>query len=303
MRGVLKRARRPVVTLAVIGGAGFAAVNAFGLPGSGDGDEPAKKPGPRPESSLFGPAPTVPEAPEPDPDEPLLGAVDAEAEPKAKGRRASGPGAGADDLGDPSGPAPPPPAPGDSGLAVRSAVSDTVAEAGYTGAEVQVSGGGREVSVAVRRSQACDEDATTGERLTSRIRSAAPDARTVRVSVAGSGQSLSSYRRSRCEGAAPPPRRGGERPGSGRVVYSRRGRGPFTTPTFAISGRAWTVAYRNDSDFFQGFAYRSGRAKAEPLILSSTRPGSGSGSFRGPGRFRLKINAADGWSVTVRDAG
>ena len=218
------------------------------------------------------------------------------AQRKAKKRRAK-PGSAADDIAA-SLPAPPPPAPADTGLAVRRAVSDTLAEIGYAGAKVAVSSGGRVVDIGVRASQACSRSAPTGDRLVARIREGHPDMDTVRVTVAGTSLALGAYRRSRCAAPAlaPAPR---PTTGTGAVVYSTRGTGPLTTPAFAITARTWTVTYRNDSDFFQASVLKSGRI--QPFVLSSTRRGTSTESLRGPGRFQLKVTAGDAWSVTVRD--
>lgn len=294
----MRWSRRALVLL-VTSAATFGVVNGPRLLGGDGGAERADgtkaKPEAQPEESLFGPAPKVPERPSVESDEDLLAEVEATPGPKAKGRGLDSPGdIGPDYSTDTSSPPPPP----DTGstLAVRSAVSDTLATVGYGGASVDVGAGGRSVTVTVRRDQACNDAAATPDRLLARIKSAAPDAGTVRVTVAGTGQSLAAFRRSRCEA---PSSDGGE--GSGRVVYSRRGSGPVTTPSFSISGRRWTVTYRNRSDFFQAFVVKGGRI--QPFVLSSTRPGTGTESFRGPGRFQLKINGAEGWSVTVRDGG
>jgi hypothetical protein len=253
--------------------------------------------------------PTRPFAVQPTPDpsaEAPLG-VDAEpdvtAEPEGKkskpAKKDADAAADADVAADPAPPAADPLA--DTGAAVRTAVTDTLASIGYAGAKVEVVDGGRIVNVGVRRSQACDRDAPAGDSLVRRIRAGLPEIQTVRVTVSGSGQSLSEYRRSRCGTA--PPRTGGDGDeddaATGRVVYTKRGSGPFTTPAFTITGRTWTVAYRNESDFFQAFVVKDG--KIQPFVLNSDRRGSGSESFRGPGRFKLKINGAEGWSVSVRD--
>ncbi|HVE67538.1 MAG TPA: hypothetical protein VNB64_03050 [Solirubrobacteraceae bacterium] len=210
--------------------------------------------------------------------------------PKRAGRTRTTRDSGADD------PAPPPPAPGDSVLAVRQVVADTMAEFGFAGADVDVSGGGRVVAIAVRRSQACSRTAPTNDRLTDRIRNGLPEVRTVRVTVTGTGQSLAAYRRARCAPsapAAPTPS-----PGGG-TVYSKRGAGPFTTPTFTIAARTWTVTYRNDADFFEASVLKDGRP--QPFVLSRSRPGSATETLRGPGRFQLRVTAGDSWSLSVRD--
>ncbi len=242
------------------------------------------------------PEQTVPAYPAEDPtvDEDVLGVAaepvtPLEPEPKKKKKKADDP---ADDVS--ADPAPPEPDPvADTGAAVRQAVTDTLAAVGYEGAKVEVADGGSTVSVGVRAAQACDPDALTGARLVERIRSGLPEVRTVRVTVRGSGQSLSDYRRARC---APEP--GGEDQDGG-VVYSKRGSGTFTTPTFTITASTWTVTYRNTGDFFQAFVIKDG--KVQPFVLEGSRRGTGTESFRGPGRFRLKINGDDGWSVSVRD--
>jgi hypothetical protein len=217
------------------------------------------------------------------------------AKPKAKKHRARP----ASTTGDAAAlPAPPPPAPADTGLAVRRAVSDTLAEIGYAGAKIAVSDGGRVVDIGVRASQACSRSAPTGDRLLARIREGHPDMDTVRVTVAGSGLALAAYRRSRCSAPAPAPAPAPPS-GTGAVVYSTRGTGPLTTPAFVITARTWTVTYRNDSDFFQASVLKSGRI--QPFVLSSTHRGTSTESLRGPGRFQLKVTAGDAWSITVRD--
>jgi hypothetical protein len=188
-------------------------------------------------------------------------------------------------------PAPPPPSLADAGLAVRRAVSDTLAGLGYAGAKVDVSGGGSVVDVGVRRSQACSRTAPIGDRLVARIREGHPGMHTVRVTVTGTGLALTAYRRARCATAAPA--------GDGAVVYSKSGTGPLTTPPFTIAARTWTVTYRNDSDFFQASVLKGGRL--QPFVLSSTHRGTGTATFHGPGSFQLKVTAGDAWSVSVRD--
>jgi len=192
----------------------------------------------------------------------------------------------------PNAPAPPPPSSADTGAAVRQAISDTLATAGWTGAQIAVLQGGLTVNVALPRRQACGSDLATGSRLLSQIRAGAPGARTVTITVAGTGLDLTAYRRARC--AAPRSQGGG-----GRVVYSTSGSGPVTTPEFTIAGSAWTVTYTSRSDFFEAFVLRGGQT--EPFVIKSTRPGSGTETLHGSGRFKLKINSGDGWSVTVRD--
>ena len=243
------------------------------------------------------PAPTVPDSPlgPPPPvteDERAPSEVDVD--PRPGDRRPDAPDdpddAAADD------PQSPAPAPSDgSALAVRRAVSETLATSGLRGARVTVSGGASTVRVELPRARACGSSASP-ERLAASIRSLDPAIRTVRITVAGTGQALGAYRRARCENGSGTPADGGA-----GAAYYKRGRGPFTSPAFAISSRRFTVTYRNESDFFQAFVMRSGRS--EPSVLSSLRPGSGSGAFRGPGRFRLKINASGRWTVTVRDGG
>ena len=276
--------------------------------GGGARDEAGKAKVPRPAQTI----PIEPEEPANADDEGLLG-VSAKPEKPVKGDDKTADdgadAAGSTDVADPSldvsaDPAPPAADPlADSGAAVRQAVADTLATIGYTGAKVEVSGGGSVVDVGVRASQACDRDALTGSRLVQRIRSGLPEVERVRVSVRGSGQSLDSYRRARCaagrEGAGDEDVSSGGG-GRGNVVYSKRGSGTFKTPAFTIAGRSWTVTYRNDSDFFQAFVIKNG--KFQPFVLNSSRRGTGTESFRGPGRFQLKINGAEGWSVSVRDS-
>ncbi|MDX6650452.1 MAG: hypothetical protein QOJ97_2403 [Solirubrobacteraceae bacterium] len=192
----------------------------------------------------------------------------------------------------PNAPAPPPPSSTDAGAAVRQAISDTLATAGWTGAQIAVLQGGLTVNVALPRRQACGSDLATGNRLLSQIRAGAPGARTVTVTVAGTGLDLSAYRRARC--AAPRAQGGG-----GRVVYSSSGSGPATTPEFTIAGSSWTVTYTNRSDFFEVFVLRGGQT--QPFVIRSSRPGSGTETMHGSGRFKLKINSGDGWSISVRD--
>ena len=273
--------------------------------GGGARDEAGKAKVPRPAQTI----PIYPEEPANADDEGLLG-VSAKPEKPVKGDGEtvddSVSAAGSTGTDDPSldvsaDPAPPASDPlADSGAAVRQAVTDTLATIGYTGAKVEVSGGGSVVDVGVRASQACDRDALTGSRLVQRIRSGLPEVERVRVSVRGSGQSLDSYRRARCAADRGESRDEGVS-GGGDVVYSKRGSGPFKTPAFTIAGRTWTVTYRNDSDFFQAFVIKNG--KFQPFVLNSSRRGTGTESFRGPGRFQLKINGAEGWSVSVRDRG
>lgn len=213
-------------------------------------------------------------------------------------RRAGRAGKGEDDPGDDPLDAPPPPDdagggpvvdPGVGGgsgdPALQAAVARTLSSLGYRAADVHVSG--RTVEAAVRAADACDGPGAGA--LADEVRERHSRVRMVTVTIAESGRSLAEHQRSRC----------GANGGGGRVVYSRSGSGPFTTPAFSISGRRWSVSYRSSGDFFEAFALRGGRF--EPLVLSATRPGSGSGSFRGPGRFQLKIRAAAGWTVTVRD--
>jgi hypothetical protein len=199
-------------------------------------------------------------------------------------------------------PQPPPPPPADDLAAIRQALSDSLETSGWRGAQVEVLERGRTVNVALPRRHACDRDVPIGDWLTSLIHNSAPAARTLNITVAGTGLTLTAFRRSRC--AAPRSGTGGagggsQSRGAGRVVYTTDGSGPFTTPEFAIAGRTWTVTYRNGSDFFQAFVVKNGRT--EPFVINSTHRGSGTQTLHGPGRFKLKINSGDGWSVTVRD--
>lgn len=299
MKGVLRWLTFRRLLLAVLP---TAALTAGGVVAFGGEDDDAQDP-----AKAQRPAQTIPLTPEGGAaaDDGLLG-IGAEperpAKPERKRKRAKDADR-ADEAGDDvdvsAGPAPPAPDPRtDGAAAVRQAVTDTLGSVGYAGAKVEVSDGGRVVRIAVRRSQACDRDALVGARLTSRIRSGLPEIETVRVTVAGSGRSLSDYRRTRCGGGGT----GGGSPsggGTGRAVYSKRGSGTFTTPRFTIAARTWTVTYRNESDFFQAFVVKDGRI--QPFVLTSDRRGTGTETFRGPGRFQLKINGAEGWSVTVRD--
>lgn len=278
------RIRAVVAALALVALAGC---------GSDEKERPEKRAAPPP-------LPIDTTTPPPAANDDVLGLDDARtARPKKKGaggkakRRgdaaALGTDPGAND------PAPPPPAPADTGLAVRQVVTDTMAEFGFAGADVDVTGGGSVVAISVPRSRACARNAPTADRLAQRIRNGQPEVRTVRVTVSGTGMSLADYRRARCAASRPEPAPSA----GGGTVYSKRGSGPFTTPTFTISARTWTVTYRNDSDFFEASVIRDGRA--EPFVLSSSRRGSSTETLRGPGRFRLRVTSGDSWSITVRD--
>ena len=59
------------------------------------------------------------------------------------------------------------------------------------------------------------------------------------------------------------------------------------------------MTYANDGEFFQALILEGG--KPRPFVPTSTRRGSRTETLDGPGRFRLRISGADGWSVTVRD--
>jgi hypothetical protein len=216
------------------------------------------------------------------------------ADSTAPAKRRSKPASASPGAATPNAPAPPPPSSADAGAAVRQAISDTLATAGWTGAQIAVLQGGLTVNVSLPRRQACGSDLATGNRLLSQIRAGAPGARTVTITVAGTGLDLSAYRRTRC--AAAPSAQGG---GGGRVVYSTSGSGPVTTPEFTIAGTTWTVSYTSRSDFFEAFVVRGGQT--QPFVIKSTRPGSGTETLHGSGRFKLKINSGDGWSISVRD--
>jgi hypothetical protein len=272
--------------LAALAVAASAVVGSSGCGGAGSSQSARK------EALPLTPPPTVTEQiPPASHDEPIGEVGEAsrsQAKPRRRPERAPAPRRSSPDAGSVSSPPSPDPV-----KAVRRAVSSALAASGYGGAEIDVLDGGRTVRVAVGRAQACARGAAAEVRLVDRIKARARAVKAVTITVAGTGRDLSAYQRTGC--ASPRPEEGGGED----VVYAKKGTGPFTTPAFSIKGRSWTVSYRNESDFFQAFVIKDGRF--QPVVLSSERPGSGSEALRGPGRFRLKINAAAGWAVTVRD--
>jgi hypothetical protein len=175
--------------------------------------------------------------------------------------------------------------------ALRRAVYTIVGFMGFPRPHVFVAAGGHSVAVALAQGEVCAAKPGSDALIVERVESTLPAIHSVTITVAPGGQPFASYRRAGC---APPTLPGG----SGAVVYSRTGSGRVETPAFKISGRRWTVAYRNDGGLFLVFLFKDD--KLQQSIISSSRKGPGKQTFAGPGRFKLRIVGSYTWAVTVR---
>lgn len=165
-------------------------------------------------------------------------------------------------------------------------------QAGFTKAAVRVDRSGRIVTIVIRASSACVAEPEDERKLIDAVKRLAPFVVRVSVLVSGGSQSLSSYIATRCGSSDVPS-------GSGKVVYSRAGRGIVTSPVFEVRSRRWTVDYRNSDRFLAIFVLKHGKVQREAITANERT--TGSKRFTGAGKFRLRINGSGTWTVRVRD--
>jgi len=161
------------------------------------------------------------------------------------------------------------------------------------GAEISVGSGASSVTLGIPSSNACPlpPDATT--RITKNIKRGAPWVRSVSLTIAGSSQSLASYRSAHCRKVEPPE------VGSGKLLLTASANTYATTHTFKVTGRRWTISWASFGGFFSAQASKDGKATSD--YLYSTAPGSGKKTFTdGPGTFQVTANGPD-WKIEVYD--
>ena len=113
----------------------------------------------------------------------------------------------------------------------------------------------------------------------------------MRVTLAGSSQSLPSYRSGHCRTIAPPK-------GSGGKVFEMMANGN-RYGVVKITGKKWTVSWANFGVYFSVNVEQNG--KPTPDYLYSTEPGTGKKTFTdGPGTFTI-LMAGPSWKVEVYD--
>lgn len=173
----------------------------------------------------------------------------------------------------------------------RHAAKAALAIYGIKNGQIGVGSGARSVTVGVPASKVCTlpPDATT--RIVGSIKKSAPWVRQVHVTIAGSSQSLASYRSAHCRTTAPPK-------GSGKKVFEELATGNRSA-TVKITGKRWTVSWANFGAFFSVNVEQNG--KPAPDYLYSTEPGTGKKTFTdGPGEFTLLMSGPS-WKVEVYD--
>jgi hypothetical protein len=116
--------------------------------------------------------------------------------------------------------------------------------------------------------------------------------RSVAITVAGSGQSVSAYASGHCSDLGLPTG------GKGRVVLTRRGTGDATISAFTVRSRRWTIEYVNGGQRLTVFATKGRYPTGTPL---STQSRSGRQVQTGAGRFGLHVTGTGGWVIRVRD--
>jgi hypothetical protein len=168
-----------------------------------------------------------------------------------------------------------------------------VTVAGFPHARIDVGPAARTVAVIVDKASACTARPGDAARITQQLRQALPFVRTVTVTVAGGGESLSTYVSTHCKSPRLPS-------GPGRIAYSQTGGHFATTKPFTVHSKRWTVDFENDSSFFAVFLLRNG--KTQPQTITAKKRGVGSKTFTGAGTFQLKIVGSGAWMVRVRDA-
>jgi hypothetical protein len=149
------------------------------------------------------------------------------------------------------------------------------------------------VTIAIAKSGACTATRADASRIALVVRRLVRYVKTVRVTVAGTGQSLDSYVAAHCQPPTLPA-------GSGHTVFDRRGAGFVNTPAIKIGARRWTIAYASQASFLRVSVYREGSKHALGTVSARGR-GTGQKRFAGPGTFVLKIGSPATWTIQVRD--
>jgi hypothetical protein len=150
------------------------------------------------------------------------------------------------------------------------------------------------VTVAVTKAGACTATRADEPRIKLVVSRLVPFVKSVNVVVAGTRSSLTDYLSAHCRPRKIPS-------SGGRVVFDRNGAGSLTTAPIAIRSRRWVL----------GVSSQAASLRVTVLDASGHKRGSlsargravGGKRFRGPGRFRLKIESPAIWTVQVQDGG
>jgi hypothetical protein len=173
-------------------------------------------------------------------------------------------------------------------------ISGTVlSQLGLPVAGIGVTRAADSLTIAIAKSGACTATRADAPRIALVLRKLIRSVKTVRVTVAGTGQSLDSYVAAQCTPRALPK-------GSGRAIFSRRGAGFVTTPAIRIKAKRWTIAYASQASFLRVSVFREGSKHALGSVSARGR-GTGQKRFEGPGTFVLKIGSPATWTIQVRD--
>jgi hypothetical protein len=160
-------------------------------------------------------------------------------------------------------------------------------------ASIAVTRAADSVTIAIAKNGACTATRADAPRIALVVRKLIRYVKTVGVTVAGTGQSLSSYVAAHCKERALPK-------GSGRAVFDRHGAGFVTTPAIKIRARHWTIAYSSQASFLRISVYPGGGKRALGTVAARGRR-TGQKRFEGPGTFILKIGSPATWTIQVRD--
>lgn len=183
--------------------------------------------------------------------------------------------------------------PGEKDRLIKQAALAATGLHGLTLAAVHSAKDGSSTTIVVRKKGACvarpEDDAAIAEQMKAGV----PTLKSVRVEVAGTGQTLAAYTGAHCKRPELPE-------GKGEVVMVHNGHGQTNTRPFTVNSKKWVIEYDNRGPTMSIFIYRNGKAQDE--FVAAQRPGVGRQVITlGPGKYKLSVSGAASWTVRVRD--